>query len=298
MSQIITKKICSKIHIFLIIIFIIATTGCVPETVFKEDEKMTQFSGEEEIISEGIPEPAEEKWVLVWSDEFNGTGINRDNWSFDIGTGNNGWGNNELQYYTDRPGNIRIEDGALVIEARKEDYEDSKYTSARIKTEHKKFWTYGKIEARIKLPRGKGIWPAFWMLGESFNATNWPGCGEIDIMEMIGGGSNDGTCHCAIYWDKDGLVSAAGSTILPDGIFADDYHVFGIDWDKEAIRWFLDGKKYHTENITNEDQSELHDNFFIILNCAVGGNWPGSPLKSTIFPQKMLVDWVRVYQKI
>ncbi len=252
---------------------------------------------EEEIIPEDIPEPVEGEWVLKWSDEFDGTELNLDNWSFDIGTGNNGWGNNELQYYTDRSENVRIEDGVLIIEARKENYEDSKYTSARIKTEGKQFWTYGKIEASIKLPRGKGMWPAFWMLGESFDTVGWPSCGEIDIMEMIGGNSNDSICHGTIHWDEDGWTYTDGSTTLSSGIFADDYHVFGIEWDKGAIRWFLDGEQYHAENITSEHKSGLHSDFFIILNCAVGGNWPGSPSESTIFPQKMYIDWVRVYQK-
>ncbi|NQT66440.1 MAG: family 16 glycosylhydrolase [Actinobacteria bacterium] len=253
---------------------------------------------EEEVISEDIPEPAQGEWVLIWNDEFDGTEINLDDWSFNIGTGNNGWGNNELQYYTDRPENVRIEDNILVIEARKENYEDSEYTSARIKTEDKQSWAYGKIEARIKLPQGKGIWPAFWMLGESINTINWPYCGEIDVMEMIGGGSNDSICHGTIHWDKDGWTYTGGNTTLSSGIFADDYHIFSIEWDKGAIRWFLDGKQYHAENITHEHQSELHDSFFIILNCAIGGNWPGSPSQSTVFPQKMYIDWIRVYQKV
>jgi len=243
-----------------------------------------------------IPAPPEHDWKLVWSDDFDKDGIDLDNWSFDIGTGNNGWGNNELQYYTDRPENIRIEDGILIIEAREERYESSNYTSARIKTEHKQFWTYGKIEARIKLPQGKGIWPAFWMLGESFDAIDWPYCGEIDIMEMVGGGVNDGTCHGTIHWDENGWTYSGGNKTLPAGIFADDYHIFSIEWDKEVIRWFLDGNQYHAENITDENKSELHDNFFIIMNCAAGGNWPGNPSQSTIFPQKMYIDWVRVYQ--
>ncbi len=251
---------------------------------------------EEDAISEQIPEPVYHDWKLVWSEDFDGAEVNQNNWSFDIGTGNNGWGNNELQYYTDRPENIRIEDGILIIEARKENYKGSNYTSARIKTENKQFWTYGKIEARIKLLQGKGIWPAFWMLGESFGTISWPYCGEIDIMEMIGGGVNDSICHGTIHWDKNGWTYSGGNTTLSTGIFSDDYHTFSIEWDQETIRWFLDGIQYHAENINHEHQSELHDNFFIILNCAVGGNWPGSPSQSTIFPQKMYVDWVRVYQ--
>lgn len=252
---------------------------------------------EKEAADEYIPEPVPGEWVLVWEDDFNGSELNQDNWSYDTGTGNNGWGNNELQHYTDRHENIRIEDGILIIEARKENYNNSNYTSARIKTENKQFWIYGKIEAKIKLPQGKGIWPAFWMLGESFNAAGWPYCGEIDIMEMIGGGVNDSICHGTIHWYKDGWTYKGGKTTLPGEILADDYHIFGIEWDKGAIRWFLDGEQYHAENITREHQSELHDNFFIILNCAVGGNWPGKPSQSTVFPQKMYIDWVRVYQK-
>jgi len=243
-----------------------------------------------------IPGSSKHDWEFVWSDEFDKNEINLDNWSFNIGTGNNGWGNNELQYYTDRLENIRIEDGILIIEAREENYEGSNYTSARIKTEHKQFWTYGKIEARIKLPQGKGIWPAFWMLGEPFDTMSWPYCGEIDIMEMVGGGTNDSICHGTIHWDENGWTYSGGNKTLPSGIFANDYHTFSIEWDNEVIRWFLDGNQYHAENITDENKSELHNNFFIILNCAVGGNWPGNPSQSTVFPQETYIDWVRVYQ--
>ncbi|MBN2532738.1 MAG: family 16 glycosylhydrolase [Spirochaetales bacterium] len=227
-------------------------------------------------------------YVLVWSDEFENT-IGPD-WVFETGNGDGGWGNNELEYY--RQENAYISNGQLVIEAKQENYGGCNYTSARMKTQGKKSWCYGRIEARIKLPMGQGIWPAFWMLGDNITSVNWPACGEIDIMEHI---NNETQVHGTIHWDSDGYVNYGNST----SVNAADYHVYSIEWDSSAIKWFVDGNQYSEANILNNINSthEFHNNFFILLNCAVGGNWPGSPDSSTTFPGYMYVDYVRVWQQ-
>jgi len=238
-----------------------------------------------------------QNYQLVWSDEFSGSAIDAANWTYEIGTGGNGWGNNELQYYTNRDVNSYILGGSLVIEAKKESYGGRSYTSARLITKGKKYFTYGKIEARIRLPYGQGIWPAFWMLGENISTVGWPTCGEIDIMEMIGGGANDKKIYGTAHWNSNGHASYGGNYALSSGIFANDYHIFSIVWSSKSIQWFVDGIKYVTIDITPTTLQAFHKNNFIILNLAVGGNWPGSPDATTIFPQKMLVDYVRVYQE-
>ncbi|MCX7986827.1 MAG: family 16 glycosylhydrolase [Bacteroidales bacterium] len=237
-------------------------------------------------------------YQLVWSDEFNGNSLNRNVWNVEVN--DQGGGNNELQYYTDRTENLRVEGGNLVIEARKENYLTRNYTSARITTQKKVSFRYGRIEARMKLPYGKGIWPAFWMLGESISQVGWPNCGEIDIMEMIGGGTNDSKVHCTLHWGpmvNGGHPYYGLSYTLPSGKFADDYHIFAVEWDDKAIRGFCDNTQYFVMDITKAGLEAFHNPFFIILNLAVGGNWPGNPDATTVFPQKMYVDYVRVYKK-
>lgn len=232
---------------------------------------------------------------LIFSDEFESASIDGTKWVFETGSG--GWGNNELQYYTDRADNARIEGGNLVIEARQESYGGSAYTSARMKTQGRFSAMYGRVEAKIKLPYGQGIWPAFWMLGDDIGTVGWPACGEIDIMEMIGGGEDrDDTVYGTAHWEYNGHASYGGHTELPDPqYFYEQYHVFAIEWDSNYIRWYLDGVQYHVIDITPADLSELNQDYFIILNIAVGGNWPGSPDGTTVFPQRMYVDWVRWY---
>ncbi len=236
-------------------------------------------------------------YELFWSDEFNGAEISVRNWNHE--TGGWGWGNNELQYYTDRDENSYIEDGDLVIVAKEETYENRDYTSARMTTQNKRFFKYGWVEARIKLPYGQGIWPAFWMLGQNISQIGWPACGEIDIMEMIGGGEDrDDTAHGTAHWDANGHQFQGGHIELSGNqILAEDYHVFAVEWDSTQINWYMDGTKYYTFEITSDEKSEFHNDFFIILNVAVGGNWPGSPNLSTKFPQQMRVDYVRVFQR-
>jgi beta-glucanase (GH16 family) len=234
---------------------------------------------------------------LVWSDEFEYTGLpNSSNWNME--TGGSGWGNNELQYYTNSQNNAMVENGVLTITAREEAMGGRDYTSARITTQNKFDFKYGRIESRIKLPYGQGLWPAFWMLGTNIGSVGWPACGEIDIMEMVGGSNNDKTTHCTLHWDHDGDHASYGQSYsLSSGILADDFHVFAVEWDDQEVRGFIDGIQYYVADLTPSQLSEFHNNFFIILNVAVGGNWPGPPNASTTFPQTMEIDYVRVFQE-
>lgn len=233
-------------------------------------------------------------WTLTWSDEFNGSSLSGSNWVAETGTGSNGWGNNELQYYTNRSQNLQVTGGNLVITALKESYGGRSYTSARIKTQGLKTFTYGKIEARIKLPSGQGLWPAFWMLGTNINSPSvgWPKCGEIDIMERV---NNESLVHGAVHWDANGQADYAQ---VSGNLDFSQYHVYSIEWDSKYIRWYVDGAQFNAFYIENNtgNTEEFQKPFFILLNLAVGGNWPGSPNNSTPFPAKMLVDYVRVYK--
>jgi beta-glucanase (GH16 family) len=237
-----------------------------------------------------------QNYKLVWSDEFDAPTINQFKWVQETGAG--GWGNSESQYYTNRTANAYIDSGMLVIKAIKESYSGSAYTSARIKTQGRASWKYGRIEARIKLPYGQGIWPAFWMLGDNISTVSWPKCGEIDIMEMIGGtGARDRTTYGTAHWDNNGHVSSGSNKALSGGRFADEFHVFSITWNAQMIAWYLDDVPYYVVNTTPAALTAFQKNFFIILNLAVGGVWPGYPDASTVFPQMMYVDYVRVYQE-
>lgn len=231
---------------------------------------------------------------LVWADEFNGTSINYSNWSYDVG--GDGWGNNELQWYTDSSGdNARIENGVLVLEAQEERVRSRNYTSARLKTQDLQSFTYGRIEARIKVPYGQGIWPAFWTLGTNIPTVGWPYSGEIDIMEHVGREPFNvyGTVHGPGY---SAAESVGNFITLPEPV-TNDFHVFAIEWSPELIVWYMDGVEYH--RVTPADvpgEWVFEHDFFLILNVAVGGYWPGYPDETTVFPQQMLVDYVRVYQ--
>lgn len=233
-------------------------------------------------------------YSLVWNDEFNGSTLSPD-WVFDIGTGNAGWGNNELQYYTDE--NVKVHQGVLQITAKKEPFNTSQYTSTRIKTQGQRSWKYGRIDIRAAMPYGQGIWPALWMLGDNFSSLGWPHCGEIDIMEMIGGqGANDRTVHGTAHWFNNGHASHTGSKELNSGKLADKFHVYSIVWDSQSITWLFDDVVYNSLSISSPQFDAFHNPFFFIFNVAVGGNWPGNPTPSTEFPQSMYVDYVRVFQ--
>jgi len=227
-----------------------------------------------------------QEYELVWSDEFT-DGMSTD-WSYDIG--GHGWGNNELQYYTNS--NTSVSDGTLKITVKKEAIGNRLYTSSRIKTQGAKAWKYGKIEARIKIPKVQGNFPAFWLLGDIFNGSNWPQCGEIDIMEQI---NTEDIIHANVHYDNNGYKSNG------KGISAAvaDFHVYAVDWDEKAIRFLLDGNQYHQVNIENSinGTEEFHHEHFIILNYAMGGNWPGFVVNENELPSAIEIDYVRVYQK-
>jgi beta-glucanase (GH16 family) len=243
---------------------------------------------------------------LVWSDEFEGAaGASPDpeRWSFDVGGG--GWGNQELESYTSRPQNARLDgSGNLVIEAIREPFtgEDGtarEFTSARLKTQWLFAQAYGRFEARMKLPEGQGIWPAFWLLGVDIGDVGWPACGEIDIMENIGREPTmvHGTLHGPGYSGAAGIGAAHSLAV---GRFADAFHVFAVEWDPAAIRWYVDDVLYATRTPSDVPKGArwaFDHPFFIILNLAVGGNWPGNPDATTTFPQRLLVDYVRVYAR-
>ena len=237
------------------------------------------------------------KTQLVMSEEFDVDGAPKTAlWSYNLGTGSNGWGNNELQYYTDASRNIKVEGGMLKITAIKESYMGSGYTSARILTKGKFEQKYGRMEARIKMPWGKGLWPAFWMLGANSDTVIWPQCGEIDIMEYLGSKPTSmfGTVHGPGY--SGGNAISKNYTLINDR-FDNDFHVFGIEWGENYINYYVDDVLYN--QITPKDvpgEWVFNQPFYIILNMAVGGNFPGSPNSETVFPQTMSVDYVRVYQ--
>ena len=245
-------------------------------------------------------------WTLVWSDEFNGAdGSSPDpsKWGFD--TGGNGWGNNELETYTSRPENAEVQGGNLVITARQETYTGSdgitrNYTSARMLTAGKFSQQYGRFEARIKLPAGQGMWPAFWMLGDNIGSVGWPASGEIDIMENVGfePGTVHGSVHGPGYTGGSGI---SATYALPAGQkFSDDFHVYAVEWQPNVVRFYVDSTLYETvtpSNLPGGAVWEFDHPFFLLLNVAVGGDWPGAPDSTTVFPQTMLVDYVRVYQQ-
>jgi beta-glucanase (GH16 family) len=233
-------------------------------------------------------------YTLVWNDEFNGNNLSN-NWTNELGTGNWGWGNNELQYYTTQ--NHTVANGFLKITAKEQNLAGSAYTSTRIKTQGLRSFRYGRIDIRAKLPKGKGLWPALWMLGENISSLGWPACGEIDIMELVGGaGSNDRTVHGTLHWDDNGHQYYGSSSVLSSGNYWDEFHVFSIEWDAQTIKWYRDDILYTTANINATALSEFQEEFFFIFNVAVGGNWPGNPDATTVFPQHMYVDYVRVFQ--
>lgn len=244
------------------------------------------------------------EYQLVWADEFDGNELNMDNWSFELGDGCHlgvnlcGWGNNELQYYTDRTENIFVQDGSLHIVARDERFQNKNYTSARIRTIEKGDWKFGRFEIRAKLPEGQGIWPAVWMLPTEEVYGGWPRSGEIDIMELVGHRPSTvhGTVHFGPVWP--GNQDESGTYTLSNGKFSDDFHVFSIEWMEDEINWYVNDNLYHT--VTPETLSPhnypFNEKFHLILNLAVGGNWPGNPNSSTRFPQTLEVDYIRVYQ--
>lgn len=242
--------------------------------------------------------PAQQVWKLIWSDEFSGaanTPPDPSKWTYDLGAG--GWGNSELEDYTNDPSNAHLDgDGNLVIHVLNPS--PGTYTSARLKTEGQFTTEYGKIEARIKLPYGQGIWPAFWMLGSNITTVGWPQCGEVDIMENIGRepSVNHGSMHGPGYSGGDSLTAIYS---LPNGQkLSDDFHTFTFIWTPQSAEFFVDSRSYEKRtpaDVPAGSQWVFNTPFFLILNVAVGGSWPGYPDSTTVFPQDMLIDYVRVY---
>ncbi len=236
-------------------------------------------------------------YKLVWSDEFNEKKLNENDWNYETGGG--GWGNNELENYTSRPENIFLSSGNLVIEARKENYGNNQYTSARITTQGKQEFQYGRIDIRAKLPVDHGMWPALWMLGKNISTVNWPTCGEIDIMELIG--QNPDQVVGSLHWKKaDGSEGTHNNAYkLASGNFSQKFHVFSLVWTQDSLKILVDDIPY--EKASKQDLSNgtypFDQPFFLIFNVAVGGNWPGPPDDTTQFPEHMFVDYVRVFQK-
>ncbi len=242
-------------------------------------------------------------WRLVWSDEFKGDKIDVNNWNYQIEEA--GRFNDEWQRYTNSDKNAYVKDDCLVIKAihESDSHGRNQYTSARLNTARKQAWKYGKIAARIKLPQGKGMWPAFWMLGDNINEnggdTPWPQCGEVDILELYGS-KDDGVVEANIHYANQSNAHQMMKTVsykLEQGIFADDFHVFELVWTEKRMIWLIDGAQYASTSITAAELSEFHKEFFILLNIAVGGRHAGRPDATTVFPQHMYVDWIRVYEE-
>jgi beta-glucanase (GH16 family) len=235
-------------------------------------------------------------WNLVWADEFNGTALDLSKWSYQ--TGGDGWGNNELQHYTNRVDNCLVSGGTLKMIVKEEAYSGNNYTSARIRSLGKADFRYGKIEMYAKLPETQSLWPAFWMLPSENVFGTWPAGGEIDIMELLG--QEPALTYGTIHTQNPatgGVISSSSTYTLPTGTFASGFHVFRIEWEPTAIRWYIDNTLYATKTPAQLSPWRFTEFFHIILNVAVGGNWPGPPNTSTIFPQQMEVDYVRVYQQ-
>jgi beta-glucanase (GH16 family) len=246
----------------------------------------------------GIGKPAmivkaDDTRQLVWSDEFNGTTLDPNTWNYDTGTGSGGWGNNEQEYYTNLPSNVSVSNGSLNITAIKQSYDGSNYTSGRINTQGKQEFKYGTIEARIKMPAGNGLWPAFWMLGANIGEVSWPRCGETDIMETIDGQSN---VYGTVHWNASTGTAQLGSNAT--NIDVTQWHVYQIDWNPTSIVWSVDGVQYYSVNIGagSDNMAAFQNKQFMVLNLAVGGNWPGNTIDDSKMPATMSVDYVRVYQ--
>ena len=245
-----------------------------------------------------------EDWQLVWADEFEGSALDSEKWEWEVNA--RGGGNNELQYYTDRVENTRIQGGQLHLIARRETFTGPEgtrgYTSARIRTRHRGDWRYARIEVRARLPRGQGIWPAIWMMPTDDVYGGWAASGEIDIMEYLGQKPREvfGTLHYGAAWPRN--VHSGATYSRPDGQgFDEAFHVFALEWEHGEIRWYVDGEHYQTQTRWHTEgapfPAPFDQRFHLILNVAVGGNLPGSPDETTIFPQSMIVDYVRVYQR-
>jgi len=266
----------------------------------RTETEISVLAGDPGTIGEGYTTPITyDGMEIFWNDEFDGTVLDQSAWDYDIGDGCPnlcGWGNNELEYY--RAQNSTVRNGILTLEARAENFQNSEYTSAKLKTQGKKAFTYGRVDVRAKLPTGQGLWPAIWMLGQNIESVGWPETGEIDIMEMVGGNGGEKKTFGTVHWkDANGNhASTGGNRSVTTGL-DEKFYVYSIIWDESRIQWLLDDVPYHSVNITGDDMGAFHKPFYMILNVAVGGNWPGNPNATTEFPTSMEVDYVRVFQE-
>jgi len=238
-------------------------------------------------------------WTTFWTDEFDGNVLDPNAWTYETGNGDWGWGNNELQYYREGNNNTTLNDGKLIIEAKKESFGSQEYTSARIITKDKIEFMHGRVDIRAKLPEGQGIWPALWMLGANINQAGWPACGEIDIMELVG--HEPGTVHSTIHYgssNSDHQYTGKDKSLPGGEKFSEKFHVFSLLWQNNSMTFLMDD-----EEVVSYNASQINGNypfnqpFFFIFNIAVGGNWPGEPNASTVFPQQMVIDYIRVFQQ-
>jgi len=285
--------------LLIILMASVTTISCVDKEKKALDSEKSHRTESVSQVKAYDPGP---EWELVWADEFDKDSVNSDSWNYQVLEA--GRFNEEWQRYTNSSENAYVEDDCLVIRAIHESEEHGldQYTSARLHTANKQSWKYGKIAARIKLPQGNGIWPAFWMLGanidENGGDTPWPQCGEIDILELYGS-KDDGVVEANLHYadssDSHTMMGAVPFK-LEEGKFADEFHAFELEWDEKEVKWFVDGQQYASMSIAGDELTEFHEEFFILLNLAVGGTWAGRPDNTTTFPQHMYVDWVRVYK--
>ena len=274
-------------NLFLVFIAGSFLTNCQSETSAQENIQLT-------LETNSIDEAVKIEPTLVWSDEFDGTNLNLDNWSYELGDGCPnlcGWGNNELQEYTDD--NHRLEDGMLIISAKKGS--NSNYTSTRIKTKGKQEFQYGRIEARVKVPSGAGMWPAFWALGNDIETNSWPNCGEIDIVEYVG--KNPGQIFTSVHTPSS-YGNTVNSMITNVPNVEEDFHNYAVEWNENFIDFFFDDTRVYTYFVQTKNQNTWPFNkpFFFILNLAVGGNFGGPVANNIQFPREFIIDYVRVYQ--
>ncbi|CAI8312952.1 MAG: Beta-glucanase [Owenweeksia sp. TMED14] len=234
---------------------------------------------------------------LVWSEEFDQSSLDMNSWNYETG---GYWFNNELQYYRGGTANTALQNGKLVITAKKETYQNREHTSARLTTEGKVEYKYGRIDVRGKFPKGQGIWPAIWLLGNDHSSVGWPACGELDMVELLG--HTPQTVHGSINYGPQGNSWAHTKTStysLSGEDFSDKYHVFSVLWKENSIQYYVDDNLYATytpNNIVSGQAWRFNHSFFFILNIAVGGDWPGNPDQTTVFPQQMLIDYIRIFQ--
>lgn len=271
----------------------LVATSCLSTSAFAQD---TPQNGP----AKDAAQPAQ-VGKLIWQDEFNGSGLDYSKWEVEVNAF--GGGNSELQIYTDRKENVRVEDGCLVLEARRDNAgvsgTEREYSSGRVRTKHRGDWKYGRIEIRAKLAKGQGIWPAIWMLPTDDQYGGWAASGEIDIVELKGHEPNKvlGTLHYGGYWPDNKYTG--DSFQLPTGTFADDFHIFAVEWKEGQIDWLVDGKRYQTqtkwETVGGSFPAPFDQRFHLLFNLAVGGHFVGPPNETTVFPQQMQIDYVRVY---